>query len=738
MNTLRLPKPKITDTKITPLEWYSILCVLMLVALIYSPVLTNAFNGDDFVHLKWLHQAVSQPELIWRNFHSSWLDLTTAKFYRPLISIFMLGDYIIWHSNGIGFHLTNLLCHLANTLLLWLVLKNIISRQYQIRSFSHQIWCLSAAAMFGLYPSHPEAVTWITGRVDTIVTFFFLCAFLGYLYWRQSNRRKWLVLSIIAFVCGLLSKEMAIMLPAVLFMYELIFGYANARDRILKAVASAFKYSLIFWLILLSYFLWRCYALGTLIGGYDSTLLPHDRYLLIYLWKHSLYMLVVPFNQSLLTNGKSIITLWVALLLFSVALCIKQILADKESRPIFIFLCSWLVLSLVPVYKLFNIGTDLQGSRLAYMATVPLAMLICFGLSGTIQNSNSKKINYWAMVALSIMVSAAGAGLLMNNCAWIKAEAASQAIMQQLNDLSKTIPTNTVVYIVGLPDEINGAYVCRNALDGMTKYPQINKDVNNCFNLSEIDHIFPFGYALHSMNNVMPGDQLPQFFIWKADQQKLQQLKLLPQSIDFIKIYCTGNKMLIKKFPPYVIYKNDLRPQGVRVASLALEKEGEFIVPLHSQADWILGGKYSDLQPELSPECAKGVSIKYTTIVPANKIMPVLSFKGAANQYIVGYIELNKSHPACQLYYDASKITDAKNISVESTPPNKTFAAPNDPSPQTDTIHLYKKLSGLSGTFSLTKTDFPEPGIYALRLRAIGENNNYIGVAGDHIIITVR
>ncbi len=54
--------------------------ILMLVGLIYSPVVTNSFNGDDFVHLQWLHQAVNQPELIWRNFHSSWLDLTTAKF----------------------------------------------------------------------------------------------------------------------------------------------------------------------------------------------------------------------------------------------------------------------------------------------------------------------------------------------------------------------------------------------------------------------------------------------------------------------------------------------------------------------------------------------------------------------------------------------------------------------------------------------------------------------------------
>src|SRR5271155_623323 len=132
------------------LELLPLLGSLILVLLIYSPIMVNAFNGDDFVHLKWLSEAVKQPELVWRNFHSAWLDITTAKFYRPLISLFMLADYMIWRGNGIGFPLSN------------------------DKSKWNYIWCLSAATLFGLYPLHPEAVSWITGRVDTFVTLFSL------------------------------------------------------------------------------------------------------------------------------------------------------------------------------------------------------------------------------------------------------------------------------------------------------------------------------------------------------------------------------------------------------------------------------------------------------------------------------------------------------------------------------------------------------------------------------------
>jgi len=51
----------------------------------YSSCLFDWFVGDDYVHLIWLKEAVVHPELIWRNFYTSWLDGTTTKFYRPLI-----------------------------------------------------------------------------------------------------------------------------------------------------------------------------------------------------------------------------------------------------------------------------------------------------------------------------------------------------------------------------------------------------------------------------------------------------------------------------------------------------------------------------------------------------------------------------------------------------------------------------------------------------------------------------
>ncbi|MCA9805502.1 MAG: hypothetical protein KC777_26210, partial [Cyanobacteria bacterium HKST-UBA02] len=94
-------------------------CLLTILA--YTPVLFDFFTGDDFVHLIWLKDAIHNPELIARNFWSNWLEVPTTRFYRPLISVFMVSDYLIWGANGLGFHITNLVFHLISTISIFFI-----------------------------------------------------------------------------------------------------------------------------------------------------------------------------------------------------------------------------------------------------------------------------------------------------------------------------------------------------------------------------------------------------------------------------------------------------------------------------------------------------------------------------------------------------------------------------------------------------------------------------------------
>ncbi len=758
------------------LELVSLSGALIFIVLIYSPIIVNAFNGDDFVHLKWLSEAISQPELIWRNFHSAWLDISTAKFYRPLISIFMLWDYIVWRGNGIGFHLTNVLCHAANTYLLWLIL-----RQLPLNSDNpkwNYMWCMAAAIMFGLYPLHPEAVSWITGRVDTFVTFFSLASLYSYIKWRRStvlmkgSSIEWVFGSLIFLSLALMCKEMAITLPAIFCAYEFIIGSKELGmpDRLLSVV----KKSILFWLLLGIYFVVRYCSLGTLIGGYDNTLLSLDNFrLLISIWRTSLYILCFPFNDGLLSNPGLIKIVWGTLLAINLILIVKNVCFERKNISTFVFLLCWLVLSLVPVYKLFNIATDLQGSRLAYLPTVPLSALFCFGFASCLEKNG--KIQHWKIVALALILSLSGALLLVNNSAWLKAETTSQAILNQLNDLCKTINQNDAVYIVGLPDQINGAYVCRNALDGMSKRPQISQDIHYCFNLDEINHVFPFGYARRAMTNI-GGDKIAsKFYVWNDKEQKLEGFSL-PNKIIDLPLNIDMNKDVRKQIDSEIIidlknrscfdldclvasidfaqssdkkrhsrvcslfYTNEIVSQFDRAHRLDIllqdtAGEQKLFFPLHGQADWAMGGA-ARLLKLILPK-SRVFLVKSIRFEPIEKNMPDLSFKASANQNVLGYIELNAFNPYCQLAYDGGKVLGVDKVMYELTPPDQTFTVVNDPR-KPNAFFYTKQLKGLSGLISLSKKDFALPGIYELRLRALDSSEKQVGIAGDHIVITVK
>lgn len=753
------------------MQYLALTGVLTLVLLIYSPVIVNAFNGDDFVHLKWLDEAVHNPELVWRNFHAPWLDITTAKFYRPLISIFMLMDYEIWGVNGIGFHLTNVLCHVANTALLWLILKNLpLSNS---NSKWNYIWCLAGAGLFGLYPLHPESVSWITGRVDTFVTLFFLAGL--YAYMRagktgvsKSISYKWYAFSFVAMSLSLLCKEMAIILPAVFVSYEFII--ASDELQIRERILNVLKKTSVFWFLLFMYFGLRYFSLGTFVGGYDNTLFDASSIKVVLSnWRHSLYFLFFPFNQMIISKTNPIVFIWGALLLANLVLLAKSVFVDRKNIPAFCFLIAWLVLSLAPVYKLLSISPDLQGTRLVYLASAPLCALLCFGFSTNLAIND--KLQYWKIFILTMILAVSGTTLLVNNSAWIKAECETKALVKQIDYLSKSEDNVGAVYIVGLPDQIEGAYAFRNALYGVCSKPVISKNIDKCFNLDEINHVFPFGYARHTMKDANAGSAKSSFYVWNSTAKKLLPFTVpvgkikLPIILDVEKDVVQNEHAAIINLKGHncfdldclvvnlqidsldnnlrsqmcnCFYTNDLVPKLDRTHRFdqpLRAGRNKLIIPLHGEPDWALGRRARELK--LVFPMAVKYRIESVTFEPFEKYMPLLSFEIRANQNDLGFIVLNDVNPKCKLNYDAGKVRRASRVALEISAPDQTFTVMNDTSSH-QKVSVMKVLPALSGSIILDRNDFLYPAIYELRLRALDNDNKEIGIAGDHIVCSVK
>ena len=131
--------------------------------------------------------------------------------WHPLTWLSLQLDASFFGSKPGGYHATNVFLHIANTVLLFLVLC----------SMTGAIWrSAMLAALFALHPLHVESVAWISERKDVLSTLFWmltLAAYVGFV--RHRSWARYLII-VLAFTLGLLAKPMLVTLPFVLLLLD--------------------------------------------------------------------------------------------------------------------------------------------------------------------------------------------------------------------------------------------------------------------------------------------------------------------------------------------------------------------------------------------------------------------------------------------------------------------------------------------------------------------------------------
>jgi len=196
------------------------LAVVALVLLAFTPVLRNDFVGwddDQNLLLNTHYRGLKPANLRWM--FTSFL----LGHYQPLSWISFGLDYLLWGMNPTGYHLTNLLLHAANTLLVYLLAQKLLllALTHPVPAAARSSGAALAAALFALHPLRVESVAWVTQRRDVLGSFFYLLAVLAYLRAQGEGRRgRWLAAGLGAMFLSLLSKATAVTLPAVLLVLD--------------------------------------------------------------------------------------------------------------------------------------------------------------------------------------------------------------------------------------------------------------------------------------------------------------------------------------------------------------------------------------------------------------------------------------------------------------------------------------------------------------------------------------
>ncbi len=163
------------------------------------------------------------------------------NFYRPVQLLMYSIAYSFSGMNPFGYHLLNVLLHLANAVLLFLLVSGV---------FGEKRAAFLASLLWVVHPVHTEAVTYMNGTADPLSMFFALSSFLLYMRFRDRKKPAFLALSMASFVMALMSKETIIILPALLALYELTRHNLNFKQY--KWIAPFFALSVIYFALRLT------------------------------------------------------------------------------------------------------------------------------------------------------------------------------------------------------------------------------------------------------------------------------------------------------------------------------------------------------------------------------------------------------------------------------------------------------------------------------------------------------
>lgn len=360
-----------------------IVYLLVLTAVLYSPMTQNNFVGDDFTWLRWAATGTN----------SRWYEpfLNAAGFfYRPGAKLYFTLMYSIFWLNQSAYHTVSLTLHFVVAALVFFLAKKL---------FNRTLFAFLSAVAFLIGSGNTEPVFWVSATGFLFTAVFSLGSLLSYIFWEEKKKTLYLYLALASLVFSMLFHELGIVTPFLLLLYKTIF-LRNAR------------FPKILLLPLPLYFVVRYISQSHWLSGdysYNLAKLPFNvvgnalGYALLTLFGPS----IIPFMETarnLLKEHVAVaipITIVLAALIFVMYMKYIRRLPVAEKRIVLFAVC-FFIISLLPFLGLGNMTT-----RYGYLSSVGVIFILVYAFQKLYQAllGNGRTI---AMLAIATIVGALG------------------------------------------------------------------------------------------------------------------------------------------------------------------------------------------------------------------------------------------------------------------------------------------------------------------------------------------
>jgi len=410
--------------------------------------LKDFFLSDDF---DWLNLTKNSQHSLFDYFGANYYgERGVGGSYRPMVNLAFWLNYKIGGLNPLPYHLTNFIFHLGVCFLVYLLVLVLLEEFQEKKRIA-----ILASLFFSILPNHSEAVIWVSAVADPIAALFYLLAFYFYILFRKKDKFPFLLVSIVAFVLSLLTKEIAMTLPLLILVWELYEAISknkfNWENVILKPLG--------YWLFLILYFLIRYLSIGLAFGYYARETFKLD---FSSIAKMFISLITDLFfygkMRILLTNYFQANKLFFLFLFILISTLIWLALKNYKFKALFLFDAYFILI--LPVLLLnFNNLSD-EGERYNYLPSVVFCVLLSLLIL------QIKKDKFLKIIVLTGLLLYFSSFLFNKNSNWQQAGLASQKIIEKDFPLAVNLEqTNQDLLFIGLPDNFEGVPIFRNGLE---------------------------------------------------------------------------------------------------------------------------------------------------------------------------------------------------------------------------------------------------------------------------------
>ncbi len=350
---------------------------------IYVPALSNGFVGwDDPVYVtENPNLALGGMELL------KWAFTTTTNAqWHPIASLSHALDYKLFGLEPFGHHLTSVIVHTINSTLVFILTLRLVATVGANRGYLVPAGTFATssafitALIFALHPLHVESVAWVTERRDLLFALFYLLSILSYLYYAGGrNNKAAYLLSLLFFICSVMSKPMAVTLPVVLLIVDFYPLERIGRGRGARGFIEGFVWNVIekapFFIVSLlaaAITVWAMKGSEHIVSLTDLT--AFERILVaIHGYIFYLYKAVIPLNLAPLYPFPDEIRFFsakylVPVLLFILisAACALTVRRERLLTALWLFY----LVTLLPVIGIMRVGAQEAADRYSYLPII--------------------------------------------------------------------------------------------------------------------------------------------------------------------------------------------------------------------------------------------------------------------------------------------------------------------------------------------------------------------------------